>query len=117
MIAVYLHGLITESKVNQMPLRFRGLVYCSFCGRSQLKVRVIVAAKDVNICDDCVVLLTAGLPEAAPLAQVQIENCSFCDKRSQDVELVLGGEQARICNECLGICREIIADYLQTIKE
>jgi ATP-dependent Clp protease ATP-binding subunit ClpX len=30
------------------------LLRCSFCGRSELEVRFLIAGADVFICDDCV---------------------------------------------------------------
>ncbi len=75
----------------------KGLVKCSFCGKTQDKVRKIVAGPGVYICDECIELCMAIIEE-------EIEQQSELDlkdvprpeeiKRSLD-EYVIGQERAK----------------------
>lgn len=82
------------------------LMHCSFCGKSHIEAKRIIAGPNGNICDECV-LGFLSLPKEAALTNARSKNCSFCGKRAHEVETVFHRESARICNECLEICREI----------
>ena len=48
---------------SQKPAQPDNLLYCSFCGKSQHKVRKLVAGPAVYICDECVYLCTDMVDE------------------------------------------------------
>jgi len=52
------------------------MFYCSFCGKNQKEVSLIIAGMDSNICCDCVVLcveviVKKGLNKTVPLTPFQ----------------------------------------------
>ncbi len=89
------------------------LMRCSFCGKSHVEAKKLIAAPNVYICDECAVGFLS-LPKEATLEIMQSESCSFCGKQSREVGTVSMRESARICNECLEICREIISYDTET---
>jgi ATP-dependent protease Clp ATPase subunit len=96
-----------------MPLRSSRLLHCSFCGKSHVETKKLIAGANVYICDECA-LGFLNLPEQAALANAQSESCSFCGKRAREVKTVFQRESARICNECLEVCQEIISCDTET---
>ncbi len=90
-----------------MPLRNSELLHCSFCSKSHVEAKKMIAGPNVYICDECA-LGFMSLPREATLANVQSESCSFCGKRAREVETIFQREAARICKGCLDICQEII---------
>ena len=89
------------------------LMCCSFCGKSRIEAKNLIAAPECYICDECVTAFLS-LPKEAALANAQSKSCSFCGKRAREVETVFQRESARICNECLEVCREIISCDIET---
>lgn len=105
---------------------------CTFCGRSQYKVRKLIAGPSVYICDACVELArgvvgsgSAASTRLGPMHAVADRDrpvrCRFCGKHRDQVSGLAamsaetGDESsgpATICNECLSLCTEIIAEEL-----
>jgi hypothetical protein len=105
---------------------------CTFCGRSQHKVRKLVAGPGVYICDGCIALASgvvgSGSPAETPLGPVRAvpeqgggTRCRFCAKRRDHVTGVAAmpaesgdtfAGPAAICTECLSLCNEILAEEL-----
>ena len=49
---------------NAPAPKFRDLLKCSFCGKSQKQVKQLIAGPGVYICDECVALCVEILAEA-----------------------------------------------------
>ena len=97
---------------------------CSFCGKSQKKVKALISGPGVFICDTCIsdahkVQAVPGRAIVTPLATIRqvgeesrTERCSFCGKRRHEVSAMASAGAARICDECLRLCREIRREQL-----
>lgn len=105
---------------------------CTFCGRSQLEVRKLIAGPGAYICDGCAGLagrvVSSGSADGTQLGRVfpVLEQdggtrCRFCGKCRDEVAGMAampaesGGTfagPAAICAECLSLCNEIIAEEL-----
>jgi len=103
---------------------------CSFCGKSQDKVRKLISGPTVYICDECIKLCNDIIakeaerdepaPEstpAPPKEQVRAKSlsllyCSFCGKSQRDVKKLIAGPSTYICDECIGLCNDIIAEEI-----
>jgi hypothetical protein len=77
---------------------------CSFCQRSGLDVKRLIAGPTAYICDACVGLATdSGHAEGT---------CSFCGRQSD--QLYAGPDSAptdaSICDSCVEMCEEILAE-------
>ena len=90
---------------------------CSFCGKSNDKVKKLVAGpKGVHICDKCVAicvekcLCTDSEPKKEKLT------CQFCDNspdKAKKVYIVKANDcQICICNKCLSVCVYALIDQL-----
>jgi ClpX C4-type zinc finger len=115
---------------GRRPPRDPDLLACTFCGKSQKKVRKLIAGPGVYVCDGCVRLARSvvGSGSAADTALGTLNaaseqdsklRCSFCGKdRAQAgglVVLTVGTPRkivACICPECLDLCDEIITEEL-----
>jgi hypothetical protein len=99
-----------------------GELVCSFCGRHQTQVKMLIAGPDAYICNGCVdrvhtVLAAPDAPVSTPAATIRRVGedgrdqwCSFCGKSQHRVEAMAAAGEVRICNECLDLCDEVIAD-------
>lgn len=100
-----------------------GELECSFCGKHQKQLRILIAAApDACICDGCVdrvrtVLAAPGSTVSTPLAAIRRVSdegrdvcCSFCGKDHHGVEAMAAAADTRICSECLDLCVEVVAD-------
>jgi ClpX C4-type zinc finger len=105
---------------------------CTFCGRSQRKVRKLIAGPGVYICEACVALagrvVSSGSAAGTPLGQMHRvpeqdggARCRFCAKRRDHVTGLAAmpagsgdtfAGPAAICVECLSLCNEILAEEL-----
>jgi ATP-dependent protease Clp ATPase subunit len=97
---------------------------CSFCGKSQKQVKVLIAVPPAHICDGCVsrahaVIAEPGRTASTPIATIYqvsdeggAEQCSFCGKPRDQVAAMASAGDARICNECLVLCDEILSEEL-----
>ena len=95
---------------------------CSFCGKSQKQVKVLIAAALAYICDGCVsrahaVIAAPGRTASTPIAAIQAvsdeagaQQCSFCGKRRQQVAAMASAADTRVCSECLELCDEIVSE-------
>jgi ClpX C4-type zinc finger len=103
--------------------RGTGLLYCSFCGKSQKQVKKLIAGPGIYICDECVAkaghVVATGEAAATPLSGIRslgedaaAVRCSFCGKRRHQVPGLAEGAGATICTECLELCGEIITGEL-----
>jgi ATP-dependent protease Clp ATPase subunit len=86
---------------------------CTFCGKSGVEAKKIIAGPAVFICDGCV----GGHSETAAREETRLaalrDNCSFCGKKRREVLVLIGDEKATICDECLGLCRDILKEELR----
>ena len=99
-----------------------GMLSCSFCGKSQKRVKVLIGGPHAYICGRCVsrahaVIAEPGRTASTPIAtigQVRVEagaqQCSFCGKGRHRVAAMASAGDARICNECLELCDEIVSE-------
>jgi hypothetical protein len=105
---------------------------CTFCGRSQRKVRKLIAGPGVYICEACIALagdtVTSGSAAGTPLGRMHAvpeqdggARCRFCAKRRDQVTGLAAtpagsgdtfAGPAAICMECLALCNEILAEEL-----
>jgi len=95
---------------------------CSFCGKSQKQVKVLIGAPPAYICDGCVsrahaVIAEPGRMASTPVATIQqvsdeagAQQCSFCGKRRQQVAAMAAAADTRVCGECLELCDEIVSE-------
>jgi ATP-dependent protease Clp ATPase subunit len=95
---------------------------CSFCGKSQKRVKVLIGGTAAYICDGCVsrahaVIAEPGRTASTPIAAIQVVNdeagtqqCSFCGKRRQQVAAMASAADTRVCSECLELCDEIVSE-------
>jgi ClpX C4-type zinc finger len=103
---------------------------CTFCGRSQVQVKKLIAGPSVYICDRCVALtrrvISSGEPAITEVGEVNAVpeqaprgRCSFCGKyRPQvpgmaSIPVEAPGKAnafAGVCTECLDLCDEIITE-------
>lgn len=109
------------------------LLSCTFCGKTQKKVRKLIAGPGVYICDGCIAqaqhVLGSGQPAGTergtmnpvPHDQTGVR-CSFCGKdRAQAAGLAVmptvtvprTSANAAICSECLNLCTEIVKEELE----
>jgi hypothetical protein len=105
-------------KVHVTP---RSHSFCSFCGRSQVDARKLVAGPGVWICEQCLASARRVMIDSTPieddlerfaLAAPDDHNvrCNFCGNMPGRVEhIVTGGSPLRgICGRCLKLCEEVI---------
>jgi hypothetical protein len=96
---------------------------CSFCGRVQQKVRMLITGPGVYICEACILtvegVVATGIAATTPVAtidlvseQARAERCSFCGKRRHEVPALASAGDVRICTECLHLCQEILTERL-----
>ena len=111
---------------EQPPLQ----LVCTFCGRSQVQVKKLIAGPGVYICDRCTTLtrsvISSGEPAITEVGEVNAVpeqaprgRCSFCGKyRPQvpgmaSIPVEAPGKAnafAGVCTECLDLCDEIITE-------
>ncbi|PWT96104.1 MAG: hypothetical protein C5B53_10310 [Candidatus Melainabacteria bacterium] len=86
---------------------------CTFCNKTQDKVKKMIAGPGVYICDECVKecdeLLIAEKDKPTEKADSKLK-CSFCSKPQTMVQKLLKGPTKYICNECVDLCDEILMD-------
>jgi ATP-dependent protease Clp ATPase subunit len=95
---------------------------CSFCGKSQKQVKVLIGAPPAYICDGCVsrahtVIAEPGRTASTPIAAIQVvsdeagaQQCSFCGKRRPQVAAMASAADTRVCSECLELCDDIVSE-------
>ncbi len=98
-----------------MNLRKSKLLHCSFCGKSHVEAKKLIAGPYIYICDECALDFSISTKEAE-LTNLPSEMCSFCGKKGREVESIVQRNSLRICNECLEICREIISYEAEEAK-
>ncbi|MGI8446373.1 MAG: ClpX C4-type zinc finger protein [Streptosporangiaceae bacterium] len=92
---------------------------CSFCGRDQKHVKLLMAGPGVFICGGCIRRAHAALVTGKAIVTPEVtirrvrdearaERCDWCGKRRYQVPAMASGGQARICAECLRLCHEIM---------
>jgi hypothetical protein len=109
--------------------------WCSFCGKSQLEVRLLIAGLGVYVCDRCVYLCFESIEEdedeeviEVPLSELvaavegvpgEISStkkaapplrCSFCGRSQRLVRRLIAGPGVYICDRCVQLCFEIIEE-------
>jgi ClpX C4-type zinc finger protein len=129
------HQIVEEAGGSRRWVRGRSgppkaYLECTFCGKTQKRVRKLIAGPHVYICDGCVTLaetvISSGQPASTALGSMNAVpehllrlRCSFCGKdRGQAPGLAAmpagtghkSPEFAAICSECLALCGEIIAE-------
>ncbi|MDH4076659.1 MAG: hypothetical protein OEY41_05595 [Acidimicrobiia bacterium] len=108
-----IHQIVKES--GGVPGRRRrrtaGVMTCSFCDRTQAEVAKLIAGPEVRICDGCVADVGGRL---TPVDAAR--RCSFCGQAGDQVDAMADrhGAAPWVCRECLDLCREIIAEELDT---
>lgn len=60
--------------------------YCSFCGKSQHEVKVIIAGPRVLICDECIDLCASIVREKRPRKVIGYTPGAMARKRGPEVE-------------------------------
>jgi ClpX C4-type zinc finger protein len=108
---------IAERKLNKSRSS-RPTRCCSFCGKSEHKVRKLVAGPAVLICDECVELCVDIIREENKSARVKLPaesprqmpalSCSFCAKDQSEVEKLIAGPKVFICDACVGGCVDML---------
>jgi ATP-dependent protease Clp ATPase subunit len=100
------------------------LLSCSFCGKHQKQIKVLITGADARICNDCIdrvhqLLASAGDTASAPMATIAevsdadgMQQCSFCGKRRHWVAAMAATGSAQICNECIELCDEVVSGDL-----
>ncbi|WPD19763.1 ClpX C4-type zinc finger protein [Thermaerobacter composti] len=96
---------------------------CSFCGKTEAKVKLISAPDDydleMNICSECVEecihiidgKITAGkLFRSATVdtTEERSTNCSLCFKSPKQAGMLLTNGTLFICNECISLCKMVL---------
>ena len=92
------------------------LVSCTFCGKSQKRVKKLIAGPGVYVCEECIVAIHAAVLGREHDGRVTLTHsspvkCSFCGKGRKKVAWIAQGARephARICTECVALCDEII---------
>jgi ATP-dependent protease Clp ATPase subunit len=90
----------------------KNTLYCSFCGKSQHEVCMLVPGPKDFICDECVSLCVDIFREEnrsaltrtrsdAPAATGPVLHCSFCTKSQHEVSKLIAGPTVFICDECV----------------
>ncbi|MBV8087032.1 MAG: hypothetical protein JO247_19670 [Chloroflexi bacterium] len=90
------------------------ILNCSFCGRSQADVRLLIAGLEgVVICNECLDVSQQVIDEHAgwsgpPLSKGR--TCSFCGRPNEAVHhLVAGPRGTCICDGCVASSRRVTA--------
>ncbi|MBI1925643.1 hypothetical protein HYR99_15490 [Candidatus Poribacteria bacterium] len=47
----------------------------------------------------------------------KFSNCSFCNEDGNQVKKLIASDMAAICDECVDLCKEILAELDEEIKE
>lgn len=94
---------------------------CSFCGKPQNAVRVLIDSPSSSVCDQCVGHFKRLLQSSADLEVASAADCEFCsfmhdegldNFRATDRKLFRSGN-ARICEACVDTCHEIVEEKYQ----
>ncbi len=102
----------SESGTNE-PAVTGPKLHCSFCGKSQDRVRKLIAGPAVHICDECVDLCNeilereaeADSPPDRAAALHTIASCALCRLPKDVTELRMIAEKGVLCVECIDTVR------------
>ena len=92
---------------------------CSFCHKSLVQVKKLIAGPGVYICDECIELCNEILEEDLVPSDPSLRVCSFCGVSETDIEFFMksrgtrSGPKLLMCSTCLMIGNRLLSEYLK----
>lgn len=88
-------------------------IRCSFCGKSNVDTKHMIAGQDVNICNECVEncnRIITKKESSEKKCKLFDHKCTYCGKHQDDVLILIAapGEKSYICDECIDECIVIV---------